>query len=37
MDMDGKVMASKEDTIPAPTGERVNAKLQKPTMNTLEL
>jgi hypothetical protein len=37
MDMIGRVLASKEDTIPAPIGERVNAKLLKPTMNTLEL
>jgi hypothetical protein len=32
-----KVMASKEDTIPAPIGELVNATLLKPTMNTLQL
>ena len=32
-----KVMASKEDTIPAPVRELVNATLLKPTMNTLEL
>jgi len=32
-----KVMASKEDTIPASAGELANATLLKPTMNTLEL
>jgi hypothetical protein len=32
-----KVMASKEDTIPAPIGKLANATLLKPTMNTLEL